>query len=269
MKEKNHSAILCCSLAAKITKRVCILQIQVVGVIGRGKQMKKWLLKYRHIWILSYGLIYLIWFCYLEQNINRFTKYHIMHTELDDKIPFCEFFIVPYLLWFVYVAGAVIFFFFRNRDDYYRLCAFLFTGMTISLIICSFYPNGTNFRPFINPEKNIFSRMVTALYQVDTCTNVFPSIHAFNSIGVHIAVMKSEEIRRMKGAAFIRGGSLLLMLSICMATVFLKQHSILDVAGAIIMAVILYGFIYGYPLFAWLGERNHARRRIKRNSILE
>ena len=49
--------------------------------------------------------------------------------------------------------------------------------MTISLIICTFFHNGTDFRPVIDPGKNIFSGMVAALYQTDTPTNVFPSIH--------------------------------------------------------------------------------------------
>lgn len=223
--------------------------------------MKQLFERYKHAWILSYGIIYLVWFFYLEHNITKYTKYHIMHTALDDKIPFCEYFIVPYLLWFVYVTAAVAFFFLKNRDDYYRLCAFLFTGMTVSLIICSFYPNGTNFRPLINPDKNVFSRVVAALYQVDTCTNVFPSIHAYNAIGTHIAIMRSGEIRQMRHGAVLRNGSFVLMLSICLATVFLKQHSVLDVAGAIVMAFIVYGFTYGY---ATAGERVKAHGRARR-----
>ena len=60
-----------------------------------------------------------------------------MHTTLDDLIPFNEYFIVPYLLWFLYVAAAIAYFFFTSKDDYYRLCTFLFTGMTISLLVCT------------------------------------------------------------------------------------------------------------------------------------
>lgn len=219
--------------------------------------------KYKHIWILSYGVIYLTWFQYLEHTVTKFTKYHVMHTALDDEIPFCEYFIVPYLLWFAYVAVAILFFFFRNKDDYYRLCAFLFFGMTVSLIICSFWPNGTNFRPQIDPDKNIFSRIVAELYQVDTCTNVFPSIHAYNSIGVNIAVQRSGEIRRLRHGKLIQRASSLLMLSICLATVFLKQHSVLDVAGAIVMAFIMYGLVYGFGVE---GEPARGERRLRRKT---
>ena len=99
--------------------------------------MKKLMKKYGHVWILSYGLIYLPWFTALQQNVGK--PYHVMHTALDDLIPFNEYFIVPYLLWFLYVAAAIAYFFFTSKDDYYRLCTFLFTGMTISLLVCTMY----------------------------------------------------------------------------------------------------------------------------------
>ena len=137
--------------------------------------MKRFLKKYGHLWILSYGFIYLPWFIHLEKTVTD--RYHVIHAALDDRIPFNEYFIIPYLLWFVYVAGAITYFFFVNREDYYRLCIFLFTGMTISLLICTLFPNGTDFRPVVDPDKNLCSRIVSILYRTDTCTNVFPSVH--------------------------------------------------------------------------------------------
>ena len=116
--------------------------------VQKGKEvilLKKLIRKYGHVWMLSYAFIYIPWFTRLQENINK--PYHVMHTALDDMIPFEEIFIVPYLMWFLYVAATIAFFFFRNRDDYYRLCTFLFTGMTISLLVCSLFPNGTDFRP--------------------------------------------------------------------------------------------------------------------------
>ncbi len=134
------------------------------------------------------------WFARLQENINK--PYHVMHTALDDMIPFEEIFIVPYLMWFLYVAATIAFFFFRNRDGYYRLCTFLFTGMTISLLVCTLFPNGTDFRPAIDPDKNIFCYLVSRLWSIDPCINVFPSIHVYNSVGVHIAVCHSEELKK-------------------------------------------------------------------------
>lgn len=166
-----------------------------------------------------------------------------MHVALDDYIPFCEYFIVPYLLWFLYVSVVVLFLFFTNKEEYYRLCIYLFSGMTISLIICTFFHNGTDFRPSLDPDKNIFTRFVSALYATDTPTNVFPSIHVYNSICIHVAVARNTLLKKYP---IVQHASFVLMVLICMATVFLKQHSIVDVFGGCLMAYILYFVVYGY-----------------------
>ena len=64
--------------------------------------MKAFFQKYKHAWVLLYAFLYLPWFFWLESRANL--PYHVIHVWLDDKIPFVEYFIVPYLLWFVYVA---------------------------------------------------------------------------------------------------------------------------------------------------------------------
>ena len=51
---------------------------------------------YKHLLLQLYWLLYLPWFAYLERTVT--TKFHVIHVPLDDKIPFCEYFIVPYLL---------------------------------------------------------------------------------------------------------------------------------------------------------------------------
>lgn len=201
--------------------------------------MKQFIKKYGHIWTMSYFIIYLAWFFRLQENTGK--PYHVMYTRFDDLIPFCEYFIVPYLLWFAYVAAAFVYFFFTNRRDYYKLCLFLFTGMTISLTVCTLFPNGTTFRPKINPESNVFCFLVANLWHIDPCINVFPSIHVFNSLGVHVALCWNEKLSRIRPLIYASG---ILMTLICMATVFLKQHSILDVLASILVALILYPIVY-------------------------
>ena len=201
--------------------------------------MKSFFSKYKHAWILLYFFIYLPWFLYLEQ--RQGIPHHMIHVSIDDYIPFNEYFIIPYLLWFLYVGGAIAYFFFRSKEDYYRLCTFLFTGMTVCLFICTVFPNGVDFRPVVDPDKNICSRLVTMIHAADTSTNVFPSIHVFNSIGVHVAVMHSELLKKHHA---VRMGSFVLMVSICLSTVFLKQHSVLDGFGAMLLAYSLYALVY-------------------------
>ncbi len=180
---------------------------------NKGGQMKEKLkvffYNYRHGWILSYFVIYLMWFTYLEQTVTR--RFHVVHMAVDDLIPFVEIFIVPYLLWFGYVALAIAYFFFKNAPDFYKLCIFLIVGMTIFLIASTVYPNGHYLRPRVFERNNIFITLVKGLYMVDTPTNLFPSIHVYNSIGVHLAVMHSEQL---KDKRWLRRGSFVLMSSI-------------------------------------------------------
>lgn len=200
--------------------------------------MKKWIGKYGHAWCLLYVFIYLPWFAFLERNV---TNYHLVHSPLDDWIPFCEYFIIPYFLWFAYVSAAVLYFFFTSKKEYYKICTFLFVGMTISLAICTMWPNGHNLRPAEFARENIFTRMVEILYATDTSTNVFPSIHVFNSIGVHLAVRNCERLRNQK---WVLVGSGVLCFSIICSTVLLKQHSILDVFGGIVLGIVMNYFVY-------------------------
>ena len=38
-----------------------------------------------------------------------------MHVALDDYIPFCEYFVIPYLMWFLYVGGAIVSFYLKAK----------------------------------------------------------------------------------------------------------------------------------------------------------
>lgn len=201
--------------------------------------MKKLIRKYGHIWLMSYFMIYLPWFFSLQKNIGK--PYHVVHAALDDLIPFCEYFIVPYLFWFLSTGLAIAYFFFTSREDYYRLCTFLFIGMTVCLLICTLYPNGTDFRPVIDPDKNVCSRLVSAVWRIDPCINVFPSIHVYNAIGVHIAVCHSERLKKNRGVIAV---SAVVMTLICLSTVFLKQHSVLDGFGSVLLAFLIYPLVY-------------------------
>lgn len=202
-------------------------------------KFKQLLIKYKHAWVFLYAFIYIPWFVYLERTVT--SDYHIIHVSIDDYIPFCEYFIIPYLLWFAYIGITFIYFFFTSRSDFYKYSAFLFTGMTLFLIISTVYPNGLVIRPSYFSRDNIFVDLVKTLYATDTSTNVLPSLHVFNSIGAFIAITHSKSLRRHKGILWSSG---ILTTLIIMATVFLKQHSVIDVVAGFIMAAFIYQFVY-------------------------
>lgn len=200
--------------------------------------------KYRYRCALCYSALYLFWFRLLEKTITDSSRYHIMHCRLDDMIPFLPVFVIPYLLWFLYVGGALIYLDRRDADESTRLGIFLAAGMTICLAICTLYPNGTDFRVSADPENGLLSLLTALIQLADTPTNVFPSIHVYNAVGVNAAIWRSRSFRDKPRCRLF---SLLLMLAICCSTVFLKQHSLLDVAGAGILAYFMDLAVYGPP----------------------
>lgn len=201
--------------------------------------MKKYLQKYKHGWVFSYMILYLIWFFYLENRDNIIMK--TIHISLDDWIPFNEWFIIPYLFWFIYMAGVVMYYFFTSKKDFYKCTAFLFIGMSICLFIYTIWPNGQNLRPAQFANNNIATALVQYIYSVDTATNVCPSIHVYNTIGIHIAIAQNPNLRNNK---LIYYGSLFTAIMICLSTVFLKQHSAFDGICAILLSWVMYLVVY-------------------------
>jgi membrane-associated phospholipid phosphatase len=190
----------------------------------------------RPIWIIPvYGIFYLISFFCLEQ---RKVTLHIIHSTLDDYIPFCEYFIVPYVLWFGFIGVTLWYFAFRchDRKEYDQLIGALGTGMTVFLITSYLYPNGHDLRPELS-DGNLFIQAVKILYQMDTPTNILPSIHVFNTIACAVALCKNREIQKNR---WIVWGTKVLSVLIILSTMFLKQHTVLDV----VLGLLLYGVCY-------------------------
>lgn len=192
--------------------------------------------------LLIYVTVYLAWFSWLEKTTVK--DFRVIHMALDDHIPFCELFVIPYFLWFGYVIAVVTYLFFRNKQDYYKTFVFLCTGMTLFLIISTIWPNGHELRLTVMPRENFLTDMVAALWRTDTATNLWPSIHVFNSMGAHFAVMHSREIAASKWRAPVRIGSGILATSIILSTMFIKQHSVFDVITGLLLGVIMYVLVY-------------------------
>ena len=114
-------------------------------------------------------------------------------------------------------------------------------GMTIFIIVSYVYPNGLELRPDTFTRDNIFIQLTRKIYLMDTPTNVLPSIHVFNSMAVYFAVKNSPYLKEKK---VIRGAAFFMTTSIVLSTMFLKQHSVVDVLTALILSYVSYDIIY-------------------------
>ena len=196
---------------------------------------------HKQMWVFSYAILYLAWWSALED--RPLAVYHVIHSPVDDWIPFCEVFIIPYLLWFLYFPAVFLYLLLtdREKDRFYRYTVFAYTGMTFFLLFSTLYPNTQLLRPRNFPRDNVWTGLLTLLYRADTSTNIFPSIHVYNSIAAHLAILHDPKLSANRT---IRTGSAILAGSIIASTMFLKQHSVIDVCGGIVFAQLMDRLVY-------------------------
>ena len=181
---------------------------------------------------LTYFPFYLLGFVLVEQVVE---PRYIIWCPLDDLIPFCEYFIVPYATWFVELAVIPLLLLQYDRKQYYYLCAVMFTGMTLCLGLYLVFPNGLDLRVEIT-RQNIFAALVRLIQAVDTPTNVCPSIHVASAMAMDLAICRSvlgqrRWVRMLANSVFVL---------ICLSTVFLKQHSVIDIFWGVAVTAVLH-----------------------------
>ncbi len=202
----------------------------------RAKRIYRYINPVHYIPILVYLVVYLIWFGALETTPNEMT--HIVTVPIDYRIPFVPSFVVPYFSWFVFVPFWAACLYYWDRESYDRTTTGLMIGMTVFLIVSTVWPNGQDLRVNGLKDTGLFTHLILGIWGTDTPTNVFPSMHVFNTLTIWIGVMRTKS-RRLKQKK-VRIGITVWGALICLSTVLIKQHSILDGIGACILALILY-----------------------------
>lgn len=205
-----------------------------------------------------YMLFYCVTFLLIE-NWNRL-HYMVIHTAIDDRIPFCEWFVIPYLLWFGYVCSFTLYVLMRDEKCYHEVCTFLAIGMTVFLAVSIFFPNILYLRPETMPRDNILTYLCSRLYAVDTPTNVTPSIHVYNSLAIMIAAWHTDAgiLRKQWVKTTVTAQGILIIL----ATMFIKQHSFSDVVIATGISIVSYILVYR---LGFVAVNRRKRQRISRS----
>lgn len=199
--------------------------------------IKSWVRTHPYCLLLAYWGFYLIYFFLLERLV---VPRYILHSSIDDQIPFMEAFIIPYALWFPMLAISQAYFLFTSKKEFQNLCFFMFTGMTISLLIYTILPNGLELR-VDHYSDNFLGNIVQALQEFDSPTNVCPSIHVASTLAINIVVLKYHDFRH---PLLVKGTTTLISIGIILSTMFLKQHSIIDVAAGLALTAALYPITY-------------------------
>ena len=187
--------------------------------------------------LLIFGVFYILAFAFLEK-IDR-PYFFTPSIDIDHKIPFIPIFVIPYIMWFIWVPFVCGLLLIADEECFIRTRRLLIIGMTVFLAFSAVIPTRLFLRPEVVEDQGVCGDLLRTLYRADTSTNVFPSIPVYNSCVVWHAVMTSDEwlFSRKWFRVFTSVQAILIILS----TMFIKQHSIIDVIGAFLMfAVVLF-----------------------------
>ena len=197
--------------------------------------------EFRHLLLLLYWPIYGLTFLILERGLTL--NYHPVEAALDAKIPFCEYFVPAYYFWFVFLIGIHFYTGFFDVPAFKKLMYFIIITYTITSVIYIIYPTKQELRPAEFSGDNIFIAIINGLYNFDTNTNVCPSLHVIGSFAV---LFTSWHCKRFK-TFWWQLGFISATVLICLSTVFLKQHSVVDIWVALAVCAVAYPFAYILP----------------------
>lgn len=174
----------------------------------------------------------------IEDDINL--GGHIIYCKLDDMIPFVPIFIIPYCLWFLLIAGTGIIFFLKSKIDLRKTFLSVNICMGIGLLAYFIYPSCITIRP-TTYGKDIFSQAIKLLQEGDSPSSVCPSLHVAVCISLCTGIMNSICFKdNLKVKIFV----IILSFFICISTLFIKQHSVIDVFWGLILGFSSYIFVY-------------------------
>lgn len=148
---------------------------------------------------------------------------------LDAHIPFIKEWVVPYLLWYPYIYGMLIYLCFVDRKLYYHALSSIIIGKLICFVIYFFWQS-TVPRPEV-VGNDIFANLMRFVYSSDQPVNCLPSIHVLTTFVIMMVAFQRKEQNKWEYAIVTLFGSLIIL-----STLFTKQHAILDATAGMLVA---------------------------------
>lgn len=183
--------------------------------------------RFSHLWLLLGWPLYFAMY-FLTENLIPVQNCYPVHSIIDDIIPFCEVFLIPYVFWYLLIAISLGYFLLYNVDNFKKLQTYIIVTQIVAMIVYIVFPNCQNLRPAIFPRDNFLTDCVALIYSVDTNTGVCPSLHCAYSIGIASVWLREKGVSPIWKAFVVLSAAL-----ICLSTMFIKQHSAVDFFAAL------------------------------------
>lgn len=157
-----------------------------------------------------------------------------LNNAIDDRIPFIPSFVIFYVMWYLFLILIPLLILKYNKKVFDKYIVVSIVYAILEGIIFILFPTTMNRQPLV--VTDISTWIVDIIYKVDTpVCNLFPSAHCAFSILFIISILDVKEIKKEYKILIIIS-SLLIILS----TVFIKQHVVVDVLGALLIVPIYY-----------------------------
>ncbi len=203
--------------------------------------------QFNHLLFLLGWVVYFALY-YLTENLIPIEKCVPVHGKLDDIIPFCEYFVIPYVGWYVLIVFSLLYFALYNPKNFKTLMTFIIVTQMVAMVIYIAFPNRQDLRPDLDTlgRRNFFTWVMEIIYTFDTSTGVCPSLHVAYSIGIASTWLKE------KGASkYTKIFIVVFCFFVCISVAFVKQHSVVDIYAAIpvciLAEIIAFGKCYWLP----------------------
>ena len=194
----------------------------------------------RECWYLLYLPIYLLMFVAVEHLVVD--NYWVSWCTLDDMIPFVRQFVLVYVLWYPLMLGTTLYLLLKDRRAFLRYARSVVLGLTACMLTFVLLPSGQELRPAEVSGSDLTARLLRFIYAADTNTNVFPSMHVVGTLAAVIGIFDSRSAPRG-----VQWGVAALGVLINASTVLIKQHSVLDILGGVVLYWLVYLAVYRLP----------------------
>ncbi|MBQ2893116.1 MAG: phosphatidic acid phosphatase [Oscillospiraceae bacterium] len=194
--------------------------------------------EFKHLKLLLGWVVYFALYALTERLIPA-ERCFVVHCRLDDRIPFCEWFVIPYVAWYGLIVFSLVWFLRYDVELFTGLQTYFIITQVVATLIYILLPTRQELRPELFPRENVLTDLVAALYRADTSTNVCPSLHVALSLGIASAWLREKTVRWIW-----RGSIVLLAVLICLSTVFIKQHSAVDFLAALPVCALAEWFVF-------------------------
>ncbi|MBO4472583.1 MAG: phosphatase PAP2 family protein [Clostridia bacterium] len=197
-------------------------------------KIKKYFLERKYVLLLLFWVVHVVWYFVLNSSLTD-EACHLMHISLDDKIPYVKYFVIPYVLWYGYIAFAHIWTFFHSKRDFVVMCCLIFLSNLVSILIFTIYPTMHDMRPAEDViGYDFFGSIVRWLYGTENPYCIMPSEHCMLAIVITVGLIFSDGL---KDNLFVKIVCPIYTVLVMLSTVFIKQHSIVDVFAATALCV--------------------------------